>query len=257
MPVSLGVKTRKNSVIDMKNILDVVAELRCDLEKVREENEGLKCRVEKLEKQLSSSNKKVQEVVKTTLEKEKESYANKLKENLNLTSGARVSTRTVSDLQDRRLNLVFRGIKELNSESIQDRRHHDEGEILKVVRMGGMPESTFKQTMVTVRRLGKKEVGKDYRPLLVRLTSQDIRERALFLNKQLKEINMENRSQGNTTRYRIDPDLSKEQMDNLEKMWETAKMKTKESKNGMRYFVIGKENPVLRAQPVRETIPQE
>ena len=53
-----GVKTRKNSVIDMKNILEVVTELRCDLEKVIEENGRLKSQVEKLERQIMTSNKK-------------------------------------------------------------------------------------------------------------------------------------------------------------------------------------------------------
>ena len=106
------------------------------------------------------------------MEKEKESYASKLKENLKLTSAVGVSTKAVADLQDRCLNLVFRGIKELNSEVSQDRKQHDEGDVLKVVWMGGMPESTFKQSLVALRHLGKKEEGKDFCPILERLTSQ-------------------------------------------------------------------------------------
>ena len=49
-----------------------------------------------------------------------------------------------------------------------------------------------------------------------------------------------------STRYRIDPDLTKEQMAQIERKYEEARIRTKQTKNGSRYVVIGKENPVLR-----------
>jgi hypothetical protein len=49
------------------------------------------------------------------------------------------------------------------------------------------------------------------------------------------------------TRHRIDPDQTREQITRLDKLWTEAREKTA-SKNGVKFYVIGKENPVLRSR---------
>ena len=82
----------------------------------------------------------------------------------------------------------------------------------------------------------------------MKLSSQEVREKALILNKNLKDINRENKDKGRTSRYRIDPDLSKEQMANLDRMWEAANERTKASKNGLKFYVVGKEHPTIQSR---------
>jgi hypothetical protein len=64
------------------------------------------------------------------------------------------------------------------------------------------------------------------------------------MNGRLKEVN---RQKG--TRHRIDSDMTKEQMARLVKMWTEAREK---SKNGVKFYVVGKENPILRSRELSE-----
>lgn len=226
---------------NMKKELDSVGE---ELKVVKKENQQLKERIVKLEKNEKQVRSDLEEKVKASVKVhcESETYVDKLKKNLNVEPGQVVQC--VAQMQDRKQNLIFRGIKELADDNPEKRKEHDQREVEKVANFAGLPDM-FKQSVITTRRLGKKEEGKDYRPLLVRLASQDLREEALRSNRNLREHNKKNKdSQSETeTRYRIDPDMTKEQMAALNKLWDEARDK---SKNGKRYFVIGKENPVLR-----------
>ncbi len=53
----------------------------------------------------------------------------------------------------------------------------------------------------------------------------------------------------NGTRYRVDPDLTKEQRAKLEALWEEAHQKTTPE---VRFYVVGQENPVLRSRKLTE-----
>ena len=153
----------------------------------------------------------------------------------------------MAEIQDRSLNLIFRGIKELQSEDVEERKRSDTQGVVVVAQCAGIDRDVFQKAMVAVRRLGKREEGKQYRPLLVRLTSQELREQLLRRNKSLRKVNEKEGS-----RYRIDPDLTQEQKAKLDDLWETARKKTAEAKNGVKYFVIGKENPRLRSEKVEQ-----
>ena len=53
----------------------------------------------------------------------------------------------------------------------------------------------------------------------------------------------------NGTRYRVDPDLTKEQRDKLEVMWKEAHQKTRPE---VCFYVVGQENPVLMSRKLKE-----
>ena len=112
-------------------------------------------------------------------------------------------------MQDRRLNLIFRGVKETEGDD-------DTRKVLSIVETAGVAIEKFRESLVAMRRLGKKEEGKLYRPILVRLTSQELREQLLRKNRLLREEN-ERREEG--TRHRIDPDLTRDQMAKLDKLF--------------------------------------
>ena len=204
-------------------------------------------RLESLVQRLQEENKELREKLSDTVakevKKETASYAATLKKNSNVIPGE-VIQRHVSDLQERRLNLVLRGIKESEADEAEGRKRHDREAALQVAVAAGLDHDEFARSLTVTRRLGKKEDGKNFRPLLVRLESQELRDRALKGNRQLRE---ENNKRG--SRFRIDPDLTKEQMAHLNSMYEEARAK---SKNGVKYYVVGKENPVLRYRRVEE-----
>lgn len=213
-----------------------------ELKAVKKENQHLQERIVKLEKSEKQARVDMEENVKASVKVhcESESYVDKLKKNLSVAPGQVVQC--VAQMQDRKQNLIFRGIKELAEEDPEKRKVHDGEEVQKVANLAGLPDS-FGRSIITTRRLGKKEEGKDYRPLLVRLASQDLREEALRSNRKLRECNETSKGTETETRFRIDPDMTKEQMATLNKLWDEARDK---SKNGRRFYVIGKENPVLR-----------
>lgn len=255
-----GVKTRLNSAKGSGD-QDQIAELLEEINFLKKENQSLHERLDKvekivmvLEKEKKQSERKVVQAVKATLEKEGSSYVDKLKKNLGESTGKVIAMKQFADMQDRRMNLVFRGIGESKEVEGQLRKQHDRREILKVAEAAGIDRNALDPTIVTVRRLGRYDAEKEQRrPLLVKLTSQEMRETALRGNGKLKELNEKNRKTGCETRYRIDPDMSKEQMQTLDTMWEKAKdMTKKESKNGLIFYVVGKENPVIRKRLITE-----
>jgi hypothetical protein len=205
------------------------------IETLEGEKEDLKKRVDGLEERLEKT-------VKEEIRKEGDSYAEKLKRNLVTTSGE-VIMKGVTDLQERKYNVVFRGIKESGSTDGLERKENDMQEIASMVHSVDQTVD-IRGAVVAARRLGKKEEGKDFRPLLVKVKSQDLREALIRMNGRLKEVN---RQKG--TRHRIDPDMTKEQMARLDNMWTEAREK---SKNGVKFYVVGKENPILRSRELSE-----
>jgi len=203
---------------------------------MEEDNKELKEKLKKMDKQAAITEKKVEQRVE-------EKMAARMEKN----SG--ISAKQVADIQDRRMNLVFRGILEGSQKDPAERRKHDEEQATKVAENAGIPKEAFKNALITSRRLGKRDDTKEcsYRPLLVKLSSQDVREKAVRSNRRLRNLNQFNKSQGEETRFRIDPDLTNEQRDNLSRLWELAKEKTNKAKNGERFYVWGMENPTLRS----------
>lgn len=227
----------QETIGQLKEVLDnAVARVK----QVEEENKKLKHRFDTLEngKAVKFAQKDMEKLVEETVKRE--SFADMLKKNIK--TKPRQVIQQMADLQDRRYNLVFCGIEESKEENNDAKKAYDQDQIKNVAKQAGLPKS-FHQAVVACRRLGKKLENHNHRPLLVRLNSQDLREQALRGNRQLKEFNRENAEQGHVTRFKIDPDLSREQRDVLNKKWEEAKEK---SKNGKTYIVVGKEQPFLK-----------
>ncbi len=224
------------------------------LDTLEKENKDLKSRVAELEKKREQMEEKMTNKMMDTLEKEGNLYVDKLKKNLDIPPGKVVTVRQMSDMQDRQLNLIVRGVRELDGENGQERKLHDWNQVASVATLAGLDCNAFKEAMVYTRRLGKREEGHKFRPIVVRLSSQEMRQKALMCNRQLRLVNNQNQEKGEEfrTKYRIDADLTKEQKNNLDKMWEEARTKTNEAKNGVRYFVTGQENPVLRFQKITD-----
>ncbi len=237
--------------------LDEITRILRRLDTLEKENKELKGRILELEKRHSDSEQQITNKMMDTIRKEGDSYVAKLKKNLDIPPGEVVTVKQVSDMQDRQLNLIFRGIREHDGESAQARKTHDQDQVLKIANLAGIDCRAFEDALVSTRRLGKWDKERKYRPVLVRLSSQEIRQKALTCNRQLRRVNLQSQEKDDKdrTRYRIDADLTREQKENLDKMWEVAREKTNDAKNGVRYFVIGQENPVLRyqkAEPNRE-----
>ncbi len=217
-------------------------ENKAEVEKLKAELSRLKESTGKCAAETAAAVKEVQEEV----EKEKETWAQVARKNAE--PGRVVTLREVSQLQDRRFNIIVRGVKESTEKERENRHEHDRRAIVEVAGIAGVDPKGFKEAVVQCRRIGKWEEGKNFRPLLVKLRSQDFREDVLRGHRHtaLKSHNKEH-----ATRFRLDPDLSKEQKAELDKLYEEARSK---SKNGVQYYVIGRENPVLRS---REKTAQE
>ncbi len=253
--MSDSARTTKNSKKASTSGLDCIDEMTRILKRLdalEKENRELKNRMTELEKKQAQSEEKIGSKMLEAIKKEGDSYVDKLKKNLDSPPGKVVTVKQIADMQDRRLNLIFRGIRECDNIDGQERKNHDWNQVLNVVTLAGLNWQDFKNAMLFTRRLGKADEQHKFRPLLVRLSSQELRQKALTCNKQLRLVNLQNQEKEaeGKTRYRIDADLTKEQKDNLDKMWEEARTRTTEAKNGVRYFVIGQENPVMRSQKV-------
>jgi hypothetical protein len=95
----------------------------------------------------------------------------------------------VTEQQARHYNVVVRGVRQSDKEDSIERMADDGRAVGKVFAIA--LESTKKQmnemllpSIKSVRRLGRREEGKDYRPLLVRVGDADLREMLLRNNKR-------------------------------------------------------------------------
>jgi hypothetical protein len=111
--------------------------------------------------------------------------------------------------------LILRNVTDNEESGSTDGLERKENDIKEIANMVHSVDQTMdiRGAVVAARRLGKKEEGKDFRPLLVKVKSQDLREALIRMNGRLKEVNRQKR-----TRHRIDPDMTKEQMACLDKM---------------------------------------
>ncbi len=186
----------------------------------------------------------VAKAVREEVEKKSESWAKVARTNAN--PGKVISIQDVTDLHDRRYNLIVRGVEEMEEKDFNQRKANDLKGLEDVIKAAGLDWESITKEVEQHRRIGRREEGVCYRPILVRLRSQDLREKILrgSTHVTLKEFN-----KAQKTRYRLDPDLSKEQKKRLEELHEEARSK---SKNGKRFYVIGKENPVLRSREMTE-----
>ena len=237
----------------LKCMLQRLTKLEEELQGERRMRKDLEKRVKQLEakvKEEERGEREMEQKVKETVRRETATFAEKLKAHSTMQPG-KVILKEVTERQDRGRNVVFRGIRESDGEGEEDRRKHDVEKLVEVAGRAGVDIESVKKSIIWVRRLGKREEGKNYRPLLVRLSSSDVRENLMRSNRALKEINRKEDS-----RWRIDPDLTKQQQDKLNEMWNEARKKT-EAKNGIRYYVIGMENPELRSQRVEKGVEEE
>lgn len=115
-------KKTKTSVSeeDMATVLHRLDTLQGCVDQLEKENRELKERVEELEKKQASTEKKVSETVR--MELRSSSYVDTLKKNLNSGPGKVVTVVDVADMQDRKMNIIVRGIKEAESEEAEVRR---------------------------------------------------------------------------------------------------------------------------------------
>ncbi len=236
--------------------MDEMTKILRRLDMLEKENKELRNRIVELEKKHVQCEDKIATKMMDALKKEGDLYVDKLKKNLSGQPGKVITVKQFADMQDRQSNLIFRGIREHDGEDTQDKRTYDKNQVLNVVALAGIDRQAFEDNLVFTRRLGRKEDQHKFRPILVRLSSQDLRQKALTCNKRLRSLNARNQERGEEfrTRYRIDADLTKEQKDNLDKMWEAAREKTSEAKNGVRYYVVGQENPVMRFQKIESNV---
>jgi len=254
-----GQKMSKRAVkeidTDVQYLLRKVKDLECCLKKVQDEKITLEKRVAELEKKDNQGN--VETMIKETLKSK--SYADMIKKDLVGQGGKIVTISQVTNLQERQKNIIIRGVKEVVAESWEERNRYDKENVKRVAKIAGLDNDMVEKSILSCRRLGKRETEKDgekvlneYRPLLVRVSSPQMREDALRSNGNLRQ---HNRQEG--TRFRIEADLTKEQREKLEKTWEIARKKneeSKEAKNGLVFFVIGQENPVIRSRKMTQEI---
>ncbi len=113
---------------------------------------------------------------------------------------------------------------------------------MEVARAAGLEPEEIAKQIVQHHRIGKKVEGTSYRPILIKVRTQDFRKDVL---RGQRHIALKNHNKEEGTRFRLDPDLSKEQKMKLEEMYEEARTK---SKNRVKYFVIGKESPVMKSR---------
>ncbi len=211
---------------------------------LKADNNDLKTKVKEMEERQNKADMRVDSAMKE-VHKSHESFADKLKKNLG-NPGGQVVAREFANLQDRRFNIIIRGVQESQADEGLDRKEHDRCQAVKVATEAGMDRHLFEGSVVTVRRLGKRNEEHSYRPMLVKLSSQDIREQTLLAGRSRKIRDYNSMA---STRYRIDPDLSKEQMEDLKRMREEAANK---SGNGVKFYVVGRENPVMRSRQMTE-----
>lgn len=242
-------KEEEEPVNELQALKDEVKRMKDAMREMVQEHDQLVSRIEELEKNQASTKAQIEIESKAT--KSNSTYLDKLKKGLTKPAGA-VTVTEVTNLNDRRMNLVLKGIEEPEISDFEDRKEEERRRILDVIETVKIDKKEFEDSIKIFHRLGKRE-GKDgkmtkFRPILVKLNSTAIRERTLANAKLLRSFNEEN-----STRLRIDPDLSPAQTANLDNLWMQAREKSvQEAKNGKRYYVIGKEDPQLKYRLLSE-----
>lgn len=143
---------------EMEGLVERVGKLEEEFALLKNENVELKQRVKELMQALEESRdtfkRDITATIKDTLSREGDSYVDKLKKNLNLPVGPIITIKDVTEIQDRRLNLVFRGVKELESSDLNAQRTHDQNEVLRIAEIAGLERSQVEKSLLSTRRLG-------------------------------------------------------------------------------------------------------
>lgn len=220
---------------DRKDTLEQLAEMRKENTELRDENVMLK---EKIAKMTTSVAKEAKS--------EARSYVDTVVKNLPKSSAGMVTYKEVEDRSDRKLNVIIRGVRESEEEEGLDRKEDDRKSIIRVCALTGAVEETdIANSILSIRRLGKYDKERHFRPILLKLSRSDLREKLVRTGRRMRELN-----EANQTRYRIEADLTKEQTENYQEMWKKADA---QSGNGVKYYVTGpRENPSLRSRAMTE-----
>ena len=198
----------------------------------------LESRVSKFEKKGSQE---VKETIRETFEKEKDSFAAVLKKGMKeKAGGAAVVCEEMAGRETKKENIIFRGLEESELEGGGDRRQDDMSRVLDVLEgMNLGRREDVQENLLVIRRLGRREGNKKFRPLLLKFKDQGIRDRIIRNVKYFKDYNQEK-----NTRLKAEPDLTPGQQQRHKDMWVEA---NKRSKNGEQWVVWGpKDNPRLR-----------
>jgi hypothetical protein len=189
------------------------------------------------------------QVLKKELEDNKnitKSYGAMAAKNVSNMQKGNVTYKEVEERSDRRLNIIVRGIRESAKGDGLERKEDDRKLAISVcVSTGAVEHNEMSESILEIRRLGKYDEEKLYRPLLVKIGRGDLREKLVRTGKKLRELN-----ETNKTRYRIEADLTKEQTNSYQAMWKEADA---QSGNGKKFYVTGpRENPILRSRDLTE-----
>jgi hypothetical protein len=197
---------------DMKELQDQLDTLKKENQDPKEENITLK-------RELEAS----KSVAKSFSEASSENLAQK---------GKVVTYKEVEDRNDRRLNFIICGIRQSEREDGLERREDDRKEAIRVCALTGVvKEKDVQESILSVRSLGKEDAEKKYRPLLLKISRSDVREKLVRTGRKLREIN-----QALGTRYRIEADLKADQTAAYRALWKKA---DERSGNGRRFFEGG------------------
>jgi hypothetical protein len=220
---------------DRKDILEQLTEMRRENTELRDENVMLKDKIAKMTSRVAKEAKT-----------EVRSYVDSVVKNLPASSAGRVTYKEVEDRSDRKLNIIIRGVRESENEEGLDRKEDDRKSVIRVCALtGAVEEPDMAESILSIRRLGKYDKERHFRPILLKLSRSDLREKLVRTGRRMKELN-----KANQTRYRIEADLTKEQSENYQEMWKKADT---QSGNGVKYYVTGpRENPSLRSREMTE-----
>jgi hypothetical protein len=163
--------------------------------------------------------------------------------NLPASSAGRVTYKEVEDRIGRKLNIIIRWVRESENEEGLDGKQDDRKSVIRVCALtGAVKEPDIAESIISIRRLGKYDKERHFRPIILKLSRSDLREKLVRTGRRMKEL-----YEANQTQYRIEADLTNEQSENYQEMWKKANT---QSGNGVK----GK---VLRDRPTREPILEE
>jgi regulator of replication initiation timing len=198
---------------DRKDILKRLTEMRRENTELRDENVMLRDKIAKMTSPVAKEAKT-----------EVRSYVDSVVKNLPASSAGSVTYKEVED---------------------------DRKSVIRVFALTGavdlVEEPDIAESILSIRRLGKYDKERHFRPILLKLSRSDLREKLVRTGRRMKELN-----EANQTRYRIEADLTKEQSENYQEMWKKADT---QSGNGVKYYVTSpRENPSLRSREMTEEV---
>ena len=198
-----------------KDMMALIGALQDDLKEEREERRKLAERVMKLE----GGAEKVKEKV-VVIEKEIESGMEEAVKGMSEALGTEKK-----EMEEKAVNIVVYGLMESEKENGEERKKEDEVRIKEMLRV---MEVEVDEGMEVKWRLGKKSEGTAMRPLVVKMASEEAKERVLREGRKLKR-------KDEWTKVFVSPDLTYRQRVEArkqeEKLKDEAAKKNEEEKN--------------------------